>query len=250
VTLHTEARRLVFGSTIIEYTLRRSIRRRKTVEIAIDSVDGVVVSAPASATNLEVDNIMRRRAPWIVGRLAAAQCGAGTVPGREWVTGETILYLGRQYRLRLVDGDRSTPWKVRLTGRWLEVRAPDLSDETLKKKEVIRAVEQWYRQRAEKKLRERVDVFASRLGVRPKGILVRSQAKRWASCSPDGTLRFNWRIVTAPLSVVDYVVAHELCHLRHANHARRFWQYLATVMPDYPVRREMLRRNGFRYWLP
>jgi predicted metal-dependent hydrolase len=249
VTLRTETRRLVFGSTVIEYTLRRSIRRRKTVEIAIDPVNGVLVSAPASATNLEVDNIMRRRAPRIVRRLAAAENGADTAPRREWVTGETILYLGHQYRLRFVDGDRSTRWKVRLTGRWLEIRAPDLSDETLKRKEVIRAVEQWYRQRAERKLRERVDVFASRFGVRPKGVLVRSQTKRWASCSPDGTLRFNWRIIMAPLSVVDYVVAHELCHLRHANHDRRFWQSVAVVMPDYPARRETLRRNGFRYWL-
>lgn len=92
-------------------------------------------------------------------------------------------------------------------------------------------------------------MYARRLGVAPARILVRSQAKRWGSCSRDGTLRFNWRIIMAPLSVVDYVIAHELCHLLHPNHGRRFWDALAAIMPDHAVRRELLRREGPRYRL-
>lgn len=248
MTFRTDTRQMIFGSTVIEYTLRRSRRRRKTVEIAVDPVDGVLVAAPAFATDAEVENIVRRRALWIVRRLAEVDSD-GAIPRREWVTGETLLYLGRQYRLRLVDSDGSVDAPVRLSGRWLEVHASDGRGMASEKQEIIRAVEGWYRQRAVKKLKERVDVYAPRLGVRPKEILVRSQAKRWASCSPDGTLRFNWRIIMAPLSVLDYVVVHELCHLRYANHDRRYWQCVAAAMPDYSARREVLKRNGFRYWL-
>ncbi len=249
MTFRTETRRMVFGSTVIEYSVRRSRRRRKTVEIAVDPVDGVLVAAPALATNAEVESIVRRRAPWIIRRLAEVENGDRAAPRREWVTGETLLYLGRHYRLRFVDSDGSAAGAVRLSGRWLEVRAPYARGVASGKDEIVRVVEQWYRQRAVKKLNQRVDVYASRLGVRPKEILIRSQAKRWASCSPDGVLRFNWRIIMAPLSVLDYVVVHELCHLRYANHDRRFWQCVGAALPDYSARREMLRRNGFRYWL-
>ena len=248
MTFRTEARRTTFGSTAIEYTLRRSTRRRKTVEIAVDLVDGVLVAAPASATTDELDNFVRRRAPWILRRLAERD-GGGSIPKREWVTGETLLYLGRQYRLRFVDHDGLTPAVVRLSGRWLEVPQPRCEDKSEERQGIIQAVERWYRQHAETKLKQRVELYACRLGVRPKRILVRSQTKRWASCGPDGALRFNWRIIMAPLSLVDYVVIHELCHLRHASHDGRFWQCVAAVIPDYSERREGLRRNGFKYSL-
>lgn len=246
---HIEARRLKFGSTIIEYSLRRSSRRRKTVEIAVDPIDGVIVAAPASATGDEIDTFVGRRAPRILKRLADLRKDEGLVPRREWVTGETLLYLGRHYRLRFVDGDGCRPGTVRLSGRWLEVPQPEGEQKGESRQQMIRAVERWYREHAETKLGQRVALYASRLGVWPKRVLVRSQTKRWGSCGQDGTLRFNWRIIMAPLSLVDYVVVHELCHLRYPNHDRQFWLLLATVIPDYEERRNALRHNGVRYSL-
>ena len=93
-------------------------------------------------------------------------------------------------------------------------------------------------------LPERVDVWASKLGVTPRSVLVREPDKRWGSCDAKGNVRLNWRIVQAPMRLVDYVVAHELVHLVHADHGRAFWQELGRVMPDYEGRREMLRRVG------
>lgn len=249
MTFRTDTREMIFGSTVIEYTVRRSRRRRKTVEIAVDPVDGVLVAAPAFATNAEVESIMRRRAPWIFRRLAEVENGDGAAPQREWVTGETFLYLGRHYRLRLIDSDGRHPGTVRLLGRWLEVPQPQCEQKDEARRQVIRAVERWYREHAETKFLQRVALYASRLGVRPNQVLVRSQAKRWGSCGRDGTLRFNWRIIMAPLSLVDYVVVHELCHLRYPSHDRRFWLLLATVIPDYQERRKAMRENGARYSL-
>lgn len=243
MTVRIDAGQVSFGSTTIQYTLRRSTRRRKTVEIAVDPADGVIVAAPWSATDAEVEGIVQRRAAWIVRRLEAHPNGHRTHLRREWVTGETVLYLGRNYRLRVLNDDHPHGAPVRLTGRWLEVCCGR------GRHEIAQAVERWYRERAAKKLAERVAFYAPKVGVQPAQILIRSQTKRWASCSPDGTLRFNWHIVMAPLSIVDYVVVHELCHLRHGTHDRRFWGCLAAVMPDYPVRREILRRDGLRYRL-
>lgn len=244
-----DTRTLQFGSAVIEYTLRRSTRRRKTVEIMVDPVDGVLVAAPASATDPYIDNIVRRRAPWILRRLGGGAYGAGPVANLEFVTGETILYLGRQYRLRITSDNDLTFPLARLTGGWLEVSVPKGRRSTDGRQTIVRALVHWYKQHAERKLKERVAHYGPRLGVEPTAVLVRSQERRWGSCAPDGALRFNWRIIMAPISIVDYVVVHELCHLRYAHHGREFWQRVANVVPDYQVRRQSLKRNGPTYRL-
>ena len=106
------------------------------------------------------------------------------------------------------------------------------------------AFEAWYRERTALKLPPRVERIASLLGVRPKAILVRDQRSRWASCAADGTLRFNWRAVMAPPAVLDYLVAHELAHLRVRGHTPEYWAVVAQAAPDYRLRRERLREVG------
>ncbi len=102
----------------------------------------------------------------------------------------------------------------------------------------------WYRERAQERLDRRVGVWAERLGVKPGAVLVREQRTRWGSADAKGKLRFNWRIVQAPARLLDYVVAHELVHLLHADHTREFWATLGPVMPDYEALREKLRVMG------
>jgi len=242
-----EIRRLRFGSTTIDYELRRSPRRRKTVEISVDPVDGVRVAAPASASPARIDALIKRRASWILRRFADCRNGAALAPRREFVTGESLDYLGKQYRLRLVRGDARASGPVRLARGWLEIVAPMTASEPEGRRRAVRMLERWYRTHAEGKIGQRVQFFAARLGVKPQRVLVRSQERRWGSCGAGKTLRFNWRIIMAPLSVVDYVVVHELCHLRHPNHGRAFWDMVAGLLPDYEIRRQQLRRDGVRY---
>ena len=106
------------------------------------------------------------------------------------------------------------------------------------------AFERWYRQRAAQKLPDRVDRIADLLGVRPKEILIRDQRKRWASCAPDGTLRFNWRVIMAAPALIDYLVAHELAHLKVRGHSSDYWAVVSQAIPDYQRRRERLRELG------
>lgn len=243
-------RQVAVGATVIEFSLRRSQRRRRTIEIAVDSARGVVVAAPVRATIASIEDLVRRRAPWILKRLAAIETAATVGAKRQWATGETVLYLGCQYRLRVGDAGGVAAPEVRLDGLWLDVRLPgsEIGEEG-RGKAVAEMVEQWYRWSAGVELPRRVAVYAPLLGVTPSQVLVRPQERRWGSCGRDGTLRLNWRLIMAPPPIVDYVVVHELCHLRHLDHGPQFWEMVGRLIPDYRLRRRELRRDGDRYRL-
>ncbi len=236
---------LTFGSTVVRYTIVRSARRRKTVEVQIDGRRHVRVAAPAAATRERIERLLRGRSPWLIARVKREEEPAVT---HEFVNGETFLYLGRQARLRILGVKGGESSSVRLVRGCLEVRVRPAATAGVRRRRIREALEEWYRVRAESKLCERVRLYAPQLSVQPAGVIVRDQAKRWGSCSNDGVLRFNWRIVTAPISLVDYVVVHELSHLAgNKRHADSFWKTLARLLPDYEDRRNRLRRHGHEF---
>jgi predicted metal-dependent hydrolase len=141
---------------------------------------------------------------------------------------------------------RTEPAAVKLSGRRLHVAVDRKGSAEERAAEARQALESWYRQHASERLTERVAVWARRLGVAEPRVVIRDQQRRWGSCDGRGVLRFNWRIVQAPMRLVDYVVLHELVHLAHREHTRAFWAQLGRVMPDLDRRREELRRIGAR----
>jgi predicted metal-dependent hydrolase len=227
----TERSSVRFGLAAIPYTVQRG-RRQKTIAIAVDSAEGVRVRAPQHTPISKLDAIVLSKATWITERQRRFEDLPPRPTPREFVSGETFLYAGKQYRLKRV---RAVPEAVRLVGGRIEVRAN--ADARM----VLIA---WYRQRAQERLEARVPLLAELIGVAPRKILVREQRTRWGSADANGHLRFNWRIVQAPTRLLDYVAAHELVHLLHADHTRDFWATLGRVMPDYEVRRERLRTLG------
>jgi hypothetical protein len=236
---------LTFGSTVVRYTIVRSARRKKTVEVQVDGGRHVRVAAPAAATREKVERLLQTRSHWLITRLKNDNESATM---HEFVNGETFLYLGRQARLRIRDAKGREGASVRLVRGRLEVRIRPTARVGVRKMRVREALEGWYRTRAEAKLRERVHVYSTQLGVEPTDVVVRDQATRWASCNKDGVLRFNWRIVAAPISLVDYVVVHELSHLAgNREHATAFWKTLARLLPDFEERRKTLRRRGHEF---
>ena len=229
-----------YGKTTIDYRIVRSARR-STVAIAIQPGEGVLVTAPRPTTVARLDTIVHAKASWIVQRLRRQTEREGRTR-REFVSGETFHYLGRQHRLR-VDVD-DAPRPLRLEAGWLRVATPRGLAAEHRAAFVRAALVDWYRARARRKLAERAGIWAERVGADPSAIEVGEPRTRWGSASPSGRVRINWRIVQAPLSLVDYVVAHELTHLRHPNHTRDFWAALGRVMPDYDARKARLRATG------
>lgn len=237
-----------FGRSIIDYRVERS-DRRKTVTIAVDPNAGVVLKAPVDATLGRLDDVVKTKAPWILRRLADFRdLGSGPTL-KEFVAGESYSYLGRSYRLKLErSSDGSTP-SASLHGAFLTVSLPRAGIAEQRDDLVKRAVIAWYRRQADRRLAERVALYAERAGLRHPTVLVREQQLRWGSCSSKGEVRLNWRVMMAPMSLVDYVVAHEVCHLVVRDHSARFWKLLGSILPDYEDRRACLRREGVRFQL-
>jgi predicted metal-dependent hydrolase len=228
-----------YGRTRIGYAIRRS-HRRGTVSIAIDPEQGVLVTAPGAVAIERLDQVVRKKARWIVERLRDRSV-LERATAKAFVSGETFRYLGRSYRLKVTLGQEEG---VALRGGWLQVWVTSESSRAEQPERVRRLLAGWYRRHAGERLPDLVARWAARFDVRPTSVLVREAPKRWGSCDARGNLRLNWRVVQATPRLIEYVVAHELVHLRHEHHTGAFWATLGRLMPDYEQRRADLRRAG------
>ena len=229
-----------WGRTTIPYAIQRSARRR-TVGVTVAPPGAVVLTAPPKISVQLLDAVVRSKARWISARLRLVHPSEPRPASREFVSGESFLYLGRQYRLAV--GTHEGAPGVRLERGRLQVTLASLRDAELRADAVRALLVRWYWSHAQARLEERAQWWARRVGLDEPRVRVRNQHRRWGSCAP-GVLRFNWRIVQAPVSLVDYVVVHELTHLLHDDHGKAFWAALGRALPDYEVRRAALRRLG------
>jgi len=235
-----ERSRVSWGTTEIPYRIRRS-SRRGTVSLAVDPQDGVTVIAPDQISVERLDRVVRSKAPWIVEKLRRQSDLQPHLPTRDFVSGETFFYLGRQYRLRVTGG---VPRPLIMRRGYLEVSIPTGLDGQHHPAYVRASLVDWYRRRAADRLRPLAAVWSEHIGVPLGSVMVRNQSKRWGSCDRSGSLRLNWRIVQAPLRLIEYVVAHEIVHVLYADHGRQFWSALGRVMSDYERRRDEMRKRG------
>jgi predicted metal-dependent hydrolase len=230
-----------FGQTRIPFVIRRSARRA-TVALTVEERGGLVVTAPAEVSIDKLNAVVRHKALWVVQRIRRARELPPPPSDREFVTGEGVLYLGRQLRLKVVEAtEESDP---RMRSGWYEVTvAPGLSGEE-RRREVRRRLAGSLKEHAELYLPGRLAEVCRSARVEKPSIIVREQRKRWGSCDARGTVRINWRIIQAPIALIEYVLAHEVVHLVHRSHGAAFWAALGRMMPDYEERRRRLREVG------
>lgn len=240
----TEKHSLSVGNTTLKYTVIRSERRKKTVSMMWDPQEGLIIKAPLTTQIETLEGMARKRIYWLMQMRDSRQQEAGPML-KEMVNGETLQYLGRNYRLRIHWNSKRNDCK--LQAGWFDVHTTENC--TGNQETFWELIESWYKKQAKARIPERVQHYASQVNLQPNNILIRSQEKRWASCDSQGNLRFNWRIMMAPLTLIDYVVAHELCHLMFPNHSQDFWDLLWTLMPDYALRRERLKLLGTNFTL-
>tara|TARA_R110001599_G_C12164534_1_gene652579 strand:- start:398 stop:1117 length:720 start_codon:yes stop_codon:yes gene_type:complete len=210
--------------------------RRKSADIRVE--DGAVsVVVPVNTSAEKIDQLLTAKRRWIIEKIALHQ-EKTPVNSKRYVSGEAFSYLGRNYRLKVEQGPFA-PVKL-IKGR-LVVTTPSGSEQP----HIIRnAIIRWYKHRANNKLRVKVDRYTSILGVHPMGISIRSFKSRWGSCTANGRVDFNWKIIMAPIRIVDYVVVHELCHLKQHDHSPAYWREVERAMPDYKECRMWLRENA------
>ena len=230
-SIHT----LHFGDTAIEYTLIYAAR--KTLAIHVHPDRSVTVKAPAGSDFAAVEGFLRKRAPWILRKHAEFAALPPRQPPRRYVSGESFSYLGRRYRLKVIEGERE--W-VKLTRGYLEVTTPNKANTAY----VQAQVEAWLRRQAQRHFHERVAALLPRfkpLALPEPELAVRAMKSRWGSCTGKGKITLNLHLMRAPKPCVDYVVVHELCHLVEHNHGKGFYALMDRVMPDWRKRREQLK---------
>ena len=214
--------------------------------IKIDPLAGVVIYAPQFLRIKEIKDVVRKRAQWIIDKQEVIKNHSQLVSVKEFVSGEAFPYLGRQYRLKVVRSASAKEEKCKLrNGRFMVKTNIPLNGKNAKEN-VRNALVDWYVEHAEDKIPERVRIYARRVGEWPQRIEIKNHKRRWGSCSHHGVVRFNWKIIMAPVTVLDYVIVHELCHLIYPDHSTRFWQKVQTVIPDYTRRRDRLKEYGLQ----
>ena len=218
----------------IEYSLVRS--RRKTASIYIERDGQVSILVPDKLTDRQVEALLESKRKWIYKSLAEWQDLNARRVHRDYVNGEGFLYLGRSYRLKLVS-DLAEPLMLKDGYFCLRTNNGSLPDADA-------AFKAFYRAKGDVRIPPRVAYYQAKMDVEPKAVRVIELKHRWASCSPGGNLNFHWKCMMAPLTILDYIVVHELSHLIYPNHTKAFWNEVDKVMPDFQERKEWLRVNG------
>ncbi len=213
-----------FGSKTIDFQLEFS--DRKTLGITITPEMTVLVKAPTDTTLEKVKEKIRKKAPWIIKQQSFFLSFHPKTPTRKYVSGETHLYLGRQYRLQVKTGSEES---VKLKGKFIEVTV----SEPLRTKYLLN---DWYLQHARKKFHEIAQPLIDRFKkykVEPSSIVLRDMPTRWGSCTPKGKIILNPELIKAPLGCIEYVIIHELCHLIHHDHTQKFIDLQTKEMKDW-----------------
>lgn len=230
---------MVSARPIFDYkVIRRD--RKKTASLQVSPHNEVSIIVPPDLSEEHIAEIIRHKTPWIISKIKFNEEVQYPHKPKEFVSGECFQYLGRNYRLKVIHGDR-TGIELK-NGRFVvTVRSHEADGIDTSVRELLT---NWYIEHAGMKLAQRLDRYKDRLGVSYRGLAVKTLKQRWGSCTSDGVMNFNWKIIIAPMSIVDYVVAHELCHRVHHDHSKEFWRLLERVMPDYKAKKEWLRVNG------
>lgn len=253
---HPEAKReLLLGEAVVAYALQRA--RRRTIGFSVGP-DGLSVRAPSWVTLAAIDSALREKSDWIVRKLGEARERQQRMEGGRivWADGAVLPYLGRPVTVVL---DPAHGFSGR-GGQLKAIASADSPDAPLASHlhiglphsagpaQIRDAVQAWLMRDAKRHFTERLEHFAPLLGVRWTSLRLSSAQTRWGSAKADGSIRLNWRLLHYRPAVIDYVVAHELAHLRVMDHSPRFWDTVATVVPDYAALRNHLRDEPAPLW--
>ena len=224
----------------IQYNLKRSRKRKKTISLQIGDNSELMIYAPYFTPVAEINRFVEEKQTWID---RAMRKQAELLPlhkKKEYVTGENFYYLGQAYPLEAFFEPLENTGVIFWNNRFF-LNCPE--NTAMRKHYFI----SWYKKKARQYLSERVDFYESMLKLTSNGLRITSAERRWGSCSEDNNLSFSFRLIMAPPQVIDYVVVHELMHIREKNHSSKFWNLVIEVIPDYKAQRRWLREHQHHF---
>lgn len=217
----------------LSFTVRRS-ERRKSLGLTVDRNGELLINAPADAPAQLLENWARSRLLWVYQKLAIKDAHLPVIAPKRFESGDTFYYLGRSYRLKLVD---SLDVAVMCKAGWFLMRKSEQPN-------AEKALQKWFENVGCDWLRQRTSLLSGRFGLQPSGLEVRELGNRWGSCNAAGKLYFNWKLLQMPSQLIDYVITHELVHLIEPKHGPEFWKRMECLMPDYRIRKERLLNSS------
>ena len=221
----------------LEIRIIRSTRK-KTMHIVIERDGSVSAQVPESIDDDKILAILKTKEYEIHKKLTYRRELNNQQIERQYLSGQSFMYLGKNYNLQIVDGQKKG--LILKEGKFL------LNSKIENPRE---AFIKFYKQHCEHKLKERIKLFEGVVKILPTSLSIRELPTRWASCTPDKKIYFNWRCIMAPLPVFDYLIVHELVHLEFPNHSRQFWDKVSLICPEYEAHERWLKRNGIRMTL-
>jgi len=223
-----------FGSQTILFTLKYT--KRKTLGISVNPDMTVTVTAPEGKDIEAILKVVKKRATWILKQQNSFEKSRPNVTPRQYVSGETWRYLGRQYRLKIIKNDSEA---VKLKGGYLIVQIRNRENS----EQIRTLIDQWYREKALKYFKLKLEYCYEKLrkyGITRPAFQLRAMKNRWGSCTKEGSILLNPELVKLPSHCVEYVIMHEMCHKKHHDHGTEFYRLLSRVMPDWEKRKERL----------
>ena len=238
----SEIQSIKYGDKEIYYSIDRT--DRKTVGIVVDPDGKVIVKAPIDLEQQIIQETIYNKRKWIVEKLKLTEEIKKPIPLKhELVSGEKILLKNRLIRLKIHTylNKRS---KISFAFKTLHIYVNENLSEIQREDEIKRVLIDWYKEKALSIISKRIERYLSLIDYKPQEIKVRDQKIRWGSCTKEGKLIFNWRIIMAPISAIDYIIVHELCHMKEPTHSSKFWDLIESLFPNYKKWKEWLRING------
>jgi predicted metal-dependent hydrolase len=226
----------------ITYKVNRSRKRRKTISLQISGQSELIIAAPYFTPVAEINRFVQEKQNWIHKTIQKRKEDSIKNKSKEYITGEMFYYLGESFPLETFFEKNERKGLV-FWGNRFYLNTADAAEKG------ISYFVSWYKKKAKQHLRQRVDFFSRELNLREKSVKITSAEKRWGSCSAEDNLSFSFRLIMAPPAIIDYVIVHELMHIKEKNHSTAFWKLIEAVMPEYKIHRRWLKDNNYKFIL-
>lgn len=203
---------------------------------------GLVVRTPHKMKIHKIENFLVKKQNWIINKLQYLEKNTPKKIRRDFSLGEKMLFLNEEYIIKHIPNDRKR-LSIKVEKKSFEIYHPEGYNFNLNSKAVKNKIIRWYKDAADEIIKERVSIYKARLNVEPLGITIRSYKSRWGACRENGQITFNWKLIQAPIYIIDYVVVHELCHLVYLNHSKMYWKLVESIFPDYRTYKNWLKKK-------
>lgn len=234
---------LQIGKTTVKYDLQHC-DRKKTIELLIDLNKGFTVKVPKGMSDEDIIRNLHRKEKWIINNLDKMADIIKYESKKEYLSGEKFAVSGRRYSLKVIkDKNIKLPTLEFSKGKFI-AKIPITINEKDNHKLLRPLFIRFYQKKAEDVINKRVKKYLPYFDIEPKKIRIVSLKDKWGSCSKNNEIRYNWRIIMAKMSIIDYVVIHELAHMKHKDHSKEYWNEIKRIMPDYEKRKSWLRVKG------